>query len=87
MDGFTGEGLTGHTGLAVVSKQVESKGCQEREVRVEQKRWPGPSPECCLYLELRSRGAGRPGEKGRRGGGKEGNAEGVEGVAMRAESC
>lgn len=87
MDGFTGEGLTGHTGLAGVSKQVELRGRQEREVRVEQKRRPGLSPEGCLYSEFRSRGAGRSGEKGRRGGGKEGNAEGLEGVAVRAESC
>lgn len=38
-NGFTGEGLTRHTvSLAVVSKQVESRGRQDGEGRVEQRR-------------------------------------------------
>ena len=37
---------------------------------MEQRRQAGLSPEARLYLEFRSRGSGRSGEKGRGGGGR-----------------
>lgn len=54
-NGVLGEGLTRHTvSLAVVSKQVESRGA-----RTGRGGWnrgaQGLSPEACLYLEFRSR--------------------------------